>query len=153
MLKSSGIVIACKKKSLAHLGDWVQKDSQMPQLYSIKAGNQNNTLTAVTNDIDEKDIFVLCKQGKSPHTGLWSLQALLQSNQNLSEVNPKIAQCIDDYVLPAEGILGICNKIVILHGTENSSGNLWQYKKLCNCQTRKLWNFLKIAFTWKYLHN
>ena len=59
-------------------------------------------------------IYLYCKQGKSKFTRLYSFAKIIESNQNLIEIDPKIVQNISDFVIPEGGISNICGKVVLL---------------------------------------
>ena len=59
--------------------------------------------------------YFCCKQGKSRHTAVWSLDSLKKSNENLLELDPSKEKQVGKYILPKGGIkAGLCSKIVII---------------------------------------
>lgn len=65
-------------------------------------------------------IYVFARQGKSAHMGLWSLRALLDSNGNLTEVDPQRSDP-QEYVIPEGGVReGLRNKVVFVTKTLDS---------------------------------
>ena len=59
--------------------------------------------------------YVYAYQGKSKRPNVWSLHDLLQSNAQLTKLDPKIVANIEDFVIPECGVEGgLCNKIVVL---------------------------------------
>ena len=66
--------------------------------------------------------LVFGHQGKSRHTGVWALQALLDSNSQLTELGPERTR--DDFVLPQGGVeQGLCGKLVRIFIPELSECN------------------------------
>lgn len=55
---------------------------------------------------DQKNIYVLCRHGKSKYLSAWNLYDLAQSNNNLYEFSPKKGADGLVYVLPEGGIGG-----------------------------------------------
>ena len=76
----------------------------------------------------EKDVFghqlaeltdVFAVHGRSPHTSLWPLESLLNSNEQLIDFDPRRQLSMDtensDYCIPLGGVReGLCGKIVLL---------------------------------------
>lgn len=64
--------------------------------------------------LDDDQVYVFARQGKSSHLGLWSLRKLMESNQNLVEVDPQRSNPVE-YVIPERGLReGLQNKVVIV---------------------------------------
>ncbi|KAI5707288.1 hypothetical protein M8J75_016406 [Diaphorina citri] len=62
---------------------------------------------------DEDEVYLLARQGKSNHIGVWRYSDLSASNANLREIDPK--RNIEDYLLPPGGIQeGLCNQYLLL---------------------------------------
>ncbi|XP_075983269.1 actin maturation protease [Anticarsia gemmatalis] len=57
-------------------------------------------------ELDPKNIYVLCKHGKSKYLALWNLSDLAKSNNNLWEFSPKKGADGLVYILPIGGIGG-----------------------------------------------
>lgn len=57
-------------------------------------------------DSDPKNVYVLCKHGKSKYLAVWNLHELAQSNSNLREFSPKKGADGLVYILPEGGIGG-----------------------------------------------
>ncbi|KAL1461286.1 hypothetical protein WDU94_013196 [Cyamophila willieti] len=51
---------------------------------------------------DHDEVYLLARQGKSNHIGVWKYSELSESNANLKQIDPK--RCNNDYVIPAGGI-------------------------------------------------
>ena len=62
------------------------------------------------------DVYVFAKQGKSRHTGLWNLDSLIQSFENLEELDPKIQRDRNNYVIPCGLQDGLAGQVLVLHG-------------------------------------
>ena len=62
------------------------------------------------------DVYVFAKQGKSRHTGLWNLDSLIRSCENLEELDPKIQSDRDNYVIPCRLQDGLAGQVLVLHG-------------------------------------
>ena len=61
------------------------------------------------------DVYVFAKQGKSRHTGLWNLDSLIRSCENLEELDPKIQRDRDNYVIPCGLQDGLAGQVAVLH--------------------------------------
>jgi len=58
-------------------------------------------------------LSVIAHQGKSFHTALWKFMDLMESNQNLKEISPKILANKSEFI--CESIEdGLCSKILLL---------------------------------------
>ena len=68
-----------------------------------------------TKFINGTDVYVFAKQGKSRQTGLWNLDSLIKSCENLEEIGAKISSDADNYVIPAELKVGLAGQIIVLH--------------------------------------
>lgn len=55
---------------------------------------------------DPKNVYVLCKHGKSRYLAVWNLFDLAKSNNNLMEFSPKKGADGLVYILPEGGIGG-----------------------------------------------
>ena len=114
----------------------LEPDDGLPGLYHVKATetldlkseeqeqpSSNEAMNSVINAAANKPslVYLYYKQGKSKFTRLHSLQKFLDSNKNLIEIDPKITQNIQDYVVPEEGIQGICGKVVLLEKSSSCS--------------------------------
>ena len=62
------------------------------------------------------DVYVFAKQGKSRHTGLWNLDSLIRSCENLEELDPKIQSARENYVIPCGLQEGLAGQVLVLHG-------------------------------------
>ena len=65
---------------------------------------------------NDDDVYVFAKQGKSRHTGLWNLDSLIRSCENLEELDPKIQGDRDNYIIPSGVKDGLAGQVVVLHG-------------------------------------
>lgn len=66
---------------------------------------------------DPKNIYILCKHGKSKYLAIWALAQLDSSNKNLVELNPKKEG--DGYIIPEGGIggeKGLRDQFLIIRG-------------------------------------
>ena len=88
----------------------LQKDEEIKNLYHIQSHRVNFEFMDVHA---MSDVHVFAKQGKSLRTHLWPLEQLLQSNSQLTEIDPQIVAHIEDYVIPEGGInTGLKDKVV-----------------------------------------
>ena len=82
--------------------------------------NDNNAEIRTINVGDhirtDGDVYVFAKQGKSRHTGLWNLDSLIQSCENLEELDPKIQRDRNNYVIPCGLQEGLAGQVLVLHG-------------------------------------
>ena len=103
--------------SYVQLGDSCSSHESQPGYYAVSAQQGPSFLAGLPVTCKEEllaDTFhVFARQGKSRHVGLWSYGRLLESNMNLSEVDPRKSP--DDYVIPDGGIAeGLCSQALVL---------------------------------------
>jgi hypothetical protein len=95
-----------------------EPDCQLSDLlHATQKTCDKSLLIKAINDesITSHNVYVFAKQGKSKYTGLWSLEDLLKSNDNLVEMDPKVPIEIDNPIVPAGGIrAGLKNKLLFL---------------------------------------
>lgn len=92
-----------------------QQDAHIANVYHVTPAADKNILLQMS---EASDVYVLAKQGKSAHLGIWSFTALEASNANLVEMDPNRSQEEYQYVVPSGGIQqALCQKIVILNLT------------------------------------
>ncbi|GFT01052.1 UPF0692 protein C19orf54 homolog [Trichonephila clavipes] len=82
-------------------------DSEMSNVYNMASGTETEEILNFASKI-----LILAYQGKSKHFGLWNLDALIQSNNNLVEVTNKYS--LDDMIIPSCGLLELNDKAVLL---------------------------------------
>lgn len=63
--------------------------------------------------IEEDDIYVVARQGKSTHVGLWTFKELMDSNNNLKEISPAILAKESEYVL-SDIKMDLRSKVILL---------------------------------------
>lgn len=64
----------------------------------------------------DPDCYVFARQGKSKYMALWSYDELEESNNNLTEFDPKRASDGSEYILPEGGVeAGLSGKAILLH--------------------------------------
>ena len=77
---------------------------------------QDKTTPDVLNTLQQHvdkivSTFVYGHQGKSKHTGVWTISELLASNSQLTELEPN--RSVDEYLVPKGGVeQGLCGQIV-----------------------------------------
>jgi hypothetical protein len=61
-------------------------------------------------------IYVLCKHGKSKHSGVWTFASLIESNMQLNSVNEEKCK-VDEFVRPLDGDIrrGLASKVLIFN--------------------------------------
>ena len=93
-------------------------DAQVPSLYYCTDLASWKNLTKIPLDgTNAKHLYLLARQGKSRHTGVWSFADLRESNSNLCELDPQKQLCIEEFIVPAGGIKeGLSGKIVLISG-------------------------------------
>ncbi|KAG6442505.1 hypothetical protein O3G_MSEX002401 [Manduca sexta] len=72
-----------------------------------------------TYESDPRNVYVLCKHGKSKYLTVWNLADLERSNKNLMEFSPKKGADGLTYILPVGGIGGddgLRNQFLIFEG-------------------------------------
>ncbi|XP_069116623.1 uncharacterized protein [Argopecten irradians] len=113
----TGILFVLRSSAAAQLPNDFEIDDSIPQLFHVHSRTSSETLQHILRMADRDNILVYGRQGKSRHTGLWSIGKLLSSNANLLEVSSqKVGENVEDFVLPENGIVEtLCNKIVILY--------------------------------------
>lgn len=57
-------------------------------------------------ECEDHTFYVLARQGKSRHVGVWTLEALAESNAQLEEFSPDRKLEERDYKLPDGGLVG-----------------------------------------------
>ncbi|KAK2721403.1 actin maturation protease-like [Artemia franciscana] len=83
--------------------------SPLPLKEKTKITHPSGIVITVVDSIDDlssiskEHIYVVCRQGKSKHLGVWPLLSLLASNSNLVEYPPSLLED-GNYILPTEGI-------------------------------------------------
>ena len=110
-------------------GDETPQGTQQPRMMYIA---DKNTTGHVHTDLDSTDInatdscnmkvhlkdtadmYVFAKQGKSRHTGLWNLDLLIKSCENLQETGVKIQSDISNYIVPTDLRAGLAGQIIVL---------------------------------------
>ncbi|KAG8226468.1 hypothetical protein J437_LFUL009778 [Ladona fulva] len=69
------------------------------------------------NICEVNQVYLLARQGKSVHPGVWSYKELKDSNENLIEFDPIRAESNISYILPPEGVEGgLKGKAVLIKG-------------------------------------
>ena len=92
-------------KSMSNANVNVNEEYATPEQFHI--------LKRVVNTVS--DVYVFAKQGKSRHTGLWNLESLIESCENLREVGAKVQSDIDSYVVPMDLKDGLAGQIITIH--------------------------------------
>ncbi|GFS32342.1 UPF0692 protein C19orf54 homolog [Trichonephila inaurata madagascariensis] len=82
-------------------------DNEMSNVYNMASGTETEEILNFASEI-----LILAYQGKSKHFGIWNLNALIQSNNNLVEVTNKYS--LDDMIIPSCGLLELNDKAVLL---------------------------------------
>jgi hypothetical protein len=77
----------------------------------------NETLENIATHFKPDRTYTIAHQGKSFRTALWDYKELIASNQNLSEISPKLTAESCHYVL-GDIISGLCSKILLLCPTK-----------------------------------
>jgi len=87
-----------------------EPDEVVPDLLHVTAWRKN------TSSCVGSTTFVYAIHGRSTRTCAWPLDALLDSNEQLTEVSPSLDDDeVHDYCLPSGGITaGLCGNIVLL---------------------------------------
>ena len=105
-----------------------RQDSQLPQLFHARlqsgsctdstlhhSKNCRKFLTTQVLADSSMQVYIYAVQGKSLHLHLWRLDSLLNSNDNLIELDVKIENRRDNYKIPHFGIEhGLCGQMVIV---------------------------------------
>lgn len=79
-------------------------------------------------ETDDGDPYLLARQGKSSHVGVWKLSSLSESNGNLHDAGTE--RCNGQYVIPTEGIgRALCNQYLILKQSSQCTGTGPHYMK------------------------
>lgn len=81
---------------------------------------ENTRITVVDHKIitdlfTSENSYVVSHQGKSFRTGLWKYIMMIESNRNLKEIAPKIAENKEDYILHDGIEQGLCSKLLLLN--------------------------------------
>ncbi|CAL1546094.1 unnamed protein product [Lymnaea stagnalis] len=91
-----------------------EKDSEIPTLYYWSNLPTKPCSEKIISFIESnKDFYVFGHHGKSKYAGVWSLDDLLLSNDNLMEAGPE--RNSEEYVMPPGGVeAGLRSQIVVL---------------------------------------
>ena len=96
-----------------------QRDEEVPNLYHISS---DCACGEYIKPAEVDNVYVFAQQGKSVRTHLWPLDQLLRSNSQLNELDPLIAEHMEEYVIPAGGVsAGLKNKVVCLQRVNSVS--------------------------------
>jgi len=80
-------------------------------IYTLKP---TATKACLPRTISRNSLYVLAKQPKSRHVGVWPWSDLNDSNSNLVEYNPD-KDSAKNYIYPKGGLIeGLCKKIIYL---------------------------------------
>ena len=62
------------------------------------------------------EAYVICKHGKSKHSGVWNLKRLIESNRQLKQID-ELKCNEDDFVRPRDGNIGatLSSKVLIFN--------------------------------------
>jgi hypothetical protein len=61
-------------------------------------------------------MHVLALQGKSRHLSAWPLSDLVESNENLRQLDPERQASELEYIVPEGGLQeGLCGKAILIH--------------------------------------
>lgn len=61
-------------------------------------------------------VHVLALQGKSRHLSAWPLPDLVESNENLRQLDPERQASELEYIVPEGGLQeGLCGKAILIH--------------------------------------
>lgn len=91
-----------------------QQDSQVETLFLADHSSSAVRSQLLSGLLD--NVHVYAQQGKSSRIHLWPLDDLLQSNEQLNELDPKIVDNLSEFKIPKEGISqGLSNKVVLLY--------------------------------------
>lgn len=67
--------------------------------------------------VDNGDVYVFARHGKSRHLAMWSWSTLLESNANLAELDPN--RMPEDYIVPSEGLgKALGSQVVIIQNKQ-----------------------------------
>jgi len=90
-----------------------ERDESLPGLLHVAAWRRD---TSPWNYVAAGTTFVYAVHGRSVRTCAWSLDLLLDSNEQLVEVRPSIVDDVQrEYCLPSGGITaGLCGSILLL---------------------------------------
>lgn len=68
----------------------------------------------VLKNLEKSEVFFLAKQGKSRHIGIWNYKTVEESNQNLSEIDPK-RNDPEEYAFPvSHNLCELNDKILVI---------------------------------------
>ncbi|GAB0091923.1 UPF0692 protein CG33108 [Sergentomyia squamirostris] len=110
----------------------VPYDSDVNHAPCLKSGHKAHWALIVGYLIDDNDqFFVIARQGKSRHLGIWSLSKLAASNANLKEFSQPKNYADADFILSEGGIAGprgLCRRTIVIHldvnGNTTNSGDI-----------------------------
>ncbi|XP_037499676.1 UPF0692 protein C19orf54 homolog [Rhipicephalus sanguineus] len=101
----------CIEDMLANVSE---VDSKWPRIFYIHNMIPKEVLLKLTQlaESQQTGVFVYASQGKSRHVGLWELELLLRSNENLAHFTPK--RDISEFVIPEGGVArGLSGQVLL----------------------------------------
>ncbi|XP_037575645.1 UPF0692 protein C19orf54 homolog [Dermacentor silvarum] len=96
------------------LEDITDMDSKCSKIFHIRNIIPEEALLELAQlaESPEASVFVYASQGKSRHVGLWELELLLKSNDNLAHFTPK--HDVSEFVVPEGGVAeGLSGQVLL----------------------------------------
>ncbi|XP_070180182.1 actin maturation protease-like isoform X2 [Littorina saxatilis] len=118
----TGVFVAVNNaENIINLGQLEEnQDDYQQDLYHLKPEKPTTPeiLKILRQNTDKiQGVFVYGHQGKSKHTGVWTIGELLDSNSQLTELGPE--RSVDEYIVPEGGVeKGLCGKMVRVYRSE-----------------------------------
>ncbi|TWW77170.1 hypothetical protein D4764_12G0005600 [Takifugu flavidus] len=107
---ASGVLLGLEKGSLSD--ERTLPDPTLPWLSSVADGNRACPIDGAA----VKEIYILAKQGKSLRYQLWTLDSIIESNEQLKTMDPQRAHDGSRYVVPEGGVeAGLAGQAVLVH--------------------------------------
>ncbi|KAL1446164.1 hypothetical protein MTO96_044662 [Rhipicephalus appendiculatus] len=111
-----GICLVVRQSSCIEgvLANVSEVDTKCSRIFHIRNEMPEEALIKFTQLVESQEtgVFVYASQGKSRHVGLWELELLLKSNENLAHFTPK--RDISEFVIPEGGVAGGLSGQVLL---------------------------------------
>lgn len=106
----SGVLLGLEKGSFS--AQHTLPDPSLPWLSSVADGS----CACPVSCSGIKEIYILAKQGKSLRYQMWTLDSIVQSNQQLRTMDPQRANDGSRYVVPEGGVeAGLAGQAVLVH--------------------------------------
>ena len=109
----TGFFLPVKKNEL----DSVSINENKSTMINLNNKSNDELFLSLKNKLSFQDeAYVICKHGKSKHSGVWNLKRLIESNRQLKQID-ELKCNEDDFVRPRDGNIGatLSSKVLIFN--------------------------------------